>query len=143
MAHELTNAMSDRAQLTPMLEQIKSNLGKNPDEASADAGYCSAANLRTLGRCRISAYSQRHGTTAAVGSRRAKPGGLVARMTTKLKRAGRRSRYRLRTQIVEPVFGQIKQARGFRQFLLRGLDKVRAEWAMICTVHNLLKLAAA
>ena len=46
-----------------------------------------------------------------------------------------------RKQIVEPVFGQIKQARGFRQFLLRGLDKVRAEWALICTAHNLLKLA--
>ena len=64
-------------------------------------------------------------------------------MATKLKRAGRRSRYRVRKQIVEPVFGQIKHARGFRQFLLRGLDKVRAEWAMICTVHNLRKLALA
>jgi hypothetical protein len=64
-------------------------------------------------------------------------------MATKLKRAGRRSRYRLRKQIVEPVFGQIKHARGFRQFRLPGLDKVRAEWAMICTVHNLLKLANA
>jgi len=64
-------------------------------------------------------------------------------MTTKLKRAGRRSRYRLRKQIVEPVFGQIKQARGFRQFLLRGFENVRCEWALICTVHNLLKLAAA
>jgi len=44
--------------------------------------------------------------------------------------------YRLRKQVVEPVFGQIKQARGFRQFLLRGLNKVRGEWAMICTAHN-------
>jgi hypothetical protein len=64
-------------------------------------------------------------------------------MRTKLSRAGRRSRYRLRKQIVEPVFGQIKAARGFRQFLLRGLHKVKAEWATICTVHNLLKLANA
>ena len=55
--------------------------------------------------------------------------------------AGRRSRYRWRKQIVEPVFGQIKQARGFRQFLLRGLEKVKAEWALICTAHNLTKLA--
>jgi hypothetical protein len=61
----------------------------------------------------------------------------------KLRRAGYRSRYRLRKQIVEPVFGQIKQARGFRQFLLRGIKKVRAEWAMICTAHNLTKLAKA
>jgi hypothetical protein len=62
-------------------------------------------------------------------------------MRRKLKRTGYRSRYRLRKQIVEPVFGQIKQARGFRQFLLRGIEKVRAEWAMICTAHNLTKLA--
>ncbi|GEL43369.1 hypothetical protein MEX01_39600 [Methylorubrum extorquens] len=64
-------------------------------------------------------------------------------MAARLKRAGRRSRYRLRKQVVEPVFGQIKQARGFRQFLMRELDQVRGEWAMICTVHNLLKLAQA
>ncbi len=67
----------------------------------------------------------------------------MSAMAKTLKRAGRRSRYRLRKQVVEPVFGQIKQARGFRQFLLRGLDQVRAEWAMICAVHNLLKLAHA
>ena len=64
-------------------------------------------------------------------------------MRDKLKRAGRRSRYRLRKQVVEPVFGQIKQARGFRQFLLRGFEKVKAEWALICTAHNLSKLARA
>jgi hypothetical protein len=46
----------------------------------------------------------------------------------------------MRKQVVESVFGQIKQARGFRQFLLRGVEKVRAEWAMICTTHNLLKI---
>ena len=64
-------------------------------------------------------------------------------MRRKLKRAGYRSRYRLRKQIAEPVFGQIKQARGFRQFLLRGIEKVRAEWALICMAHNLTKLAKA
>jgi hypothetical protein len=64
-------------------------------------------------------------------------------MRRKLVRAARRSRYRLRKQVVEPVFGQIKQARGFRQFLLRGLQKVSAEWSLLCTAHNLLKLAAA
>src|SRR5262249_31620615 len=85
----------------------------------------------------------RHGEKHAAGSRRWPKGSRKAAMATKLKRAGRRSRYRLRKQIVEPVFGQIKQARGFRQFLLRGLNKVRGEWAMVCTVHNLLKLAKA
>jgi hypothetical protein len=62
-------------------------------------------------------------------------------MRRTLRRAGHRSRYRFRKQIVEPVFGQIKQARGFRQFLLRGSDNVKAEWAIPCTVHNILKLA--
>ncbi|MGY4362847.1 hypothetical protein ACVW0J_009340 [Bradyrhizobium sp. i1.7.7] len=86
---------------------------------------------------------QKHGTKAATTKRKLKSGTLVARMSTKLKRAGYRNRYRLRKQIVEPVFGQIKQARCFRQFLLRSIDKVKAEWAMICIAHNLAKLAAA
>jgi hypothetical protein len=77
-----------------------------------------------------------------IGRRRIERNSLMASMAAKLRRGGRRSRYRLRKQIVEPVFGQIKQARGFRQFLLRGFDKVAAEWALICTVHNLCKLAA-
>ena len=61
-------------------------------------------------------------------------------MRKKIDDGGFETPYRLRKQVVEPVFGQIKQARGFRQFLLRGVKKVRAEWAMICTTHNLLKL---
>lgn len=64
-------------------------------------------------------------------------------MQVKLRRGGRRSRYRLRKQTVEPVFGQIKEARGFRAFLRRGLRAVRGEWALVCTAHNLLKLARA
>ena len=64
-------------------------------------------------------------------------------MAARLKRAGRRSRYRLRKQTVEPVLGQIKQARGFRQFLLRAFAQVEAEWALVCTAHNLAKLVAA
>ena len=62
-------------------------------------------------------------------------------MRAKIKVGGHASPYRLRKQLPEPVFGQIKQARGFRQFLLRGFEKVRAEWALVCTAHNLLKLA--
>jgi len=62
-------------------------------------------------------------------------------MRAKIKAGGHASPYRLRKQLPEQVFGQIKQARGFRQFLMRGIDKVRAEWAIICTAHNLLKLA--
>jgi len=62
-------------------------------------------------------------------------------MRAKIKAGGHDNPYRLRKQLPEPVFGQIKQARGFRQFLLRGIEKVRAEWALVCTAHNLCKLA--
>ena len=130
-----------------MLDGIKANLGRNPGEVSADAGYCSDANLRTLKRRRIEAYiatgRQKHGSKSAITKKTSTPGSLIAKMSIKLKRAGYRSRYRLRKQIVEPVFGQVKQARGFRQFLLRGIEKVTAEWALICTAHNLVKLARA
>jgi hypothetical protein len=85
----------------------------------------------------------KHHDDHAAGERTFTNRPLMAAMAKKLKRGGRKSRYRLRKQTVEPVFGQIKQARGFRQFHLRGLEKVRAEWSLICTAHNLLKLAGA
>jgi len=147
VAQTLTSSSSDQAQLPPLLDGVRANLGRNPAEVSADAGYCSDANLRTLKRRRIEAYiatgRQKHGTKSATATKPSRPGSLIAKMTTKLKRAGYRSRYRLRKQIVEPVFGQVKQARGFRQFLLRGIEKVKDEWALICTAHNLVKLARA
>ncbi len=68
-------------------------------------------------------------------------GPLTQAMRKKIDDGGFETPYRLRKQVVEPVFGQIKQARGFRQFLLRGLENVAAEWAIVCTAHNLLKLA--
>jgi len=89
-------------------------------------------------------FQQTYAFTKHPAQAERKPGGpLTQAMWNKPKRAGRRSRYRLRKQVVEPVFEQIKQARGFRQFLLRGFDKVKAEWALICTAHNLGKLARA
>jgi hypothetical protein len=99
VAHTLTNNGSDQGQLAPLLDGIRANLGRNPDEASADAGYCSTANLRTLSRRRIKGYiatgRQKHGTKSATAKRTAKPGSLLARMSEKLRRAGHRSRYRL------------------------------------------------
>jgi transposase len=147
VAHTLTDNGSDQGQFAPLLDAIKANLGRNPDEVSADAGYCSAPNLRTLSWRRIKGYiatgRQKHGSKSATAKRPAKRGSLLARMTTRLRRAGHRSRYRLRKQVVEPVYGQIKEAKGFRQFLLRGIKKVKGEWAMICTAHNIRKLAMA
>ncbi|HEU5272225.1 MAG TPA: IS1182 family transposase [Xanthobacteraceae bacterium] len=141
-----TNA-ADRGALVPLVKAIRHDLRAKPAELSADAAYCDEANLAFLARGRIAAYlapgRARHAGGDPAGKRRMRQRSRVAAMATKLRRAGRRSRYRLRKQIVEPVFGQIKAPRSFRQFLLRGLDKVRGEWAMICTAHNLLKLAAA
>lgn len=138
---------ADGAGLAPLVAAVRKACRRNPREVSADAGFCTEANLAHLERRRIRAYIApgrvRHAETNPAGRRGWRQGSRLAAMATKLRRAGRRSRYRLRKQTAEPVFGQIKGARGFRQFLLRGLDKVRGEWAMICTAHNLLKLAHA
>ena len=143
VAHGLTPSMSDQEQLTELIDGIEANLGRKPHEASADSGYMSEANLASLDARGIKAYIAT-GRAKHPGEVKRKTGGpLTQAMRRKLKQAGWRSRYRLRKQIVEPVFGQIKQGRGFRQFLLRGLAAVRAEWAMICTAHNLVKLAKA
>ena len=146
VAQSLSNNATDVQQLVPTLKQIKQNTGRQAKEFSADAGYCSEGNLAVLARHHVDSYiatgRQRHHESSATGRRRTH-GTRVAAMRTKLARAGRRSRYRLRKSVVEPVFGQIKQARGFRQFMLRGLEKAQGEWSLICTVHNLLKLAKA
>ena len=118
------------------------------------AGYCSEANLEALENRNIDAYVATgrardavagpvtgEATAAQLSPEPAGEPTRVEAMRAKIKAGGHASPYRLRKQLPEPVFGQIKQARGFRQFLLRGFEKVRAEWAIVCTVHNLLKLA--
>ena len=146
VAHGLADTGSDQNQLRPMIEAIRETAGRLPKELSADAGYCSEDNLSGLNDHAIRGYiatgRHRHGSAAAVGAKAAPPGSLRAAMAQRLKRAGRRSRYRLRKVTIEPVFGHIKHARGFRQFLLRGLHQVRHEWALVCIAHNLNKLAA-
>lgn len=147
VAQRLQTNPADYAALIPLVDQARANLGRKPREVSGDAGFATEANLEALAARRIRPYlapgRARHGQDHAAGDRRFRNSPRMSAMAATLKRAGRRSRYRLRKQVVEPVFGQIKQARGFRQFLLRGLDKARGEWALICTAHNLLKLAAA
>ena len=133
-----------RGALKPLLTSLRATLSANPKEVSADAGYCDEANLAHLARRGIDAYvaTGRAGkaqSSNADPNRRNKAPSMTV-MAVKIRRARWRSRYRLRKQIVEPTFGQIKSARGFRQFLMRGLTNVKPEWAMICTAHNLLKL---
>ncbi len=142
VAHSVSNAQNDVSELVPMVAQIRTHLRQTPTELSADAGYLSESNLAALTRRRIRGYIAT-GRLAHDGDkkrRRKLLGRRTLAMRTKLDRAGRRSRYRLRKHTVEPVFGQIKEDRGFRRFFLRGLRKVPHEWALLCTAHNVLKL---
>jgi transposase len=147
VAEHVTAAATDVQALPILLAQIKANTGRQAHEVSADAGYCSTANLRALQRRHIRGYvavgRHRHGDQAPEAPRPLPRGSLLAAMRARVKRAGHRSRYRLRKITVEPVFGQIKAPRSFRQFLLRGLAKVQGEFTLIAIAHNLLKLAAA
>ena len=149
VAQDVTQSAVDCAQLVPMSDAIETNLGRKPEQLSADAGYCSEANLKALEARGIDSYvATGRARDAIVGTVKdnataAEPARTPTRveaMRAKIKAGGHTGPYRLRKQLPEPVFGQIKQARDFRQFLLRGIDKVRAEWAIVCTVHNLLKL---
>ena len=146
VAARATNQTSDKQQAVVMMEETIDNVGAVPREVSADAGYYSAKavdELYALGVDPFVAPEQtRHGRVVPPAPRGRIPSHLSPRdrMRRKLQTRRGRQRYALRMQTVEPVFGQIKQGRGFRQFLLRGLEKVNGEWSLICTGHNLLKL---
>jgi transposase len=148
VAAEVTQQSNDKQQLVPMLEQVKKNVGAQPQAASADNGYW---NAQQVGDARIqgidlhvAAGKQKHGEPSKAADEGATEStveaSLLEQMKQKLKTEAGRELYRMRKAIVEPVFGQIKEWRGFRRFLLRGLQKVRAEWKLICLTHNLLKL---
>lgn len=140
VAQMLTNEGADESHLIPIVDQVRRNLGKQAKEVSADTGYYSEANLKALKRRRLRGYIAT-GRRLKEGEWTGAVGPFGKQMRQRLKRGGRWSRYRLRGQTVEPVFGTIKAARAFRQFLLRGIEKVQSEWSLICTAHNILKLA--
>ena len=140
VAHRLTANASDQDGLLPLIDAATANTGRKSAELSADNGFCSEANLAGLVERDVRGYVATGRAKHPAGDTRS-GGPLTAAMRRRIKQGGHRSRYGLRKHIVEPVFGQIKQARGFRQLLLRGIDKVRQEWALICTAHNLAKLS--
>ena len=146
VCHDVTALQNDHDELVPMLDQIEENTGEWPVEVSADTAYCSEENIAALEAREIRGYiatgRQKHGTASPTDYPEKRQGPRTKAMRTRLRRGGWRSHYRLRKHTVEPVFGQIKEDRGFRQFLRRGLENVRGEWALLCTAHNLLKLAA-
>ena len=144
VACDVVAKQNDVNELAPMLSQLRRNVGRNPRELSADTGYFSERNLRELKRRRIRGFvaPTKERIKAKPSQRRALAQSTLARqMRQRLDRGGYRSRYRLRKQIVEPVFGQVKHARRFDRFSMRGHDACRAEWAIVSTASNLLKLA--
>jgi transposase len=139
-------ATNDKQQLMPMIAIIARQSGATPSHVLADAGYCSDANLSAIADTTIDAYistrKQTHDERFGPCPRGPLPktATRVDRMARKLHTKAGKAIYAARKAIVEPVFGQIKQARGFRQFLLRGIEKVQGEWSLVCTTHNILKL---
>ncbi len=146
VAADVTDEPNDKQQAQPLLTQVLVHTEQVPRTASLDAGYFSEANVTAIAAlgCTplIPPDRQLHGRAMPAAPRGRPPAGLSVadRMRHTLRTKSGRRLYARRKAIVEPVFGQIKQGRGFRQFLLRGLRKVRGEWALICTTHNVLKL---
>lgn len=157
VAADVTQRQNDRAQLAPMLEQVEQNSGAKPAIVSADTDYYSPKQVQAPVLEGIDLYvkpddppkiNARH-PSDRTGPKQQKPprsgygpDGIarIDHLRAKLATPEGQAIYAKRREIVEPVFGQIKQWRGFRQFLLRGLTKTRAEWRLICLTHNLLKL---
>lgn len=147
VAQFVTQEPNDKQQLRPAVEEMKRTLdGDKPRRLTADAGYFSEDNMNYAQAESIDLYVAtgrlKHGETPppAPRGRIPKEATLQERMARKLRTIRGRATYSQRKATVEPVNGQIKQARGFRQFLLRGVEKVRGEFSLICTGHNLLKL---
>lgn len=162
VAADVTSQQADRAQLAPMIQQVEQNTAARPEKVSADTGYYSPEQVWSPAMAGVDLYVKPDG-----GPKKYRPSAAVApnagappprkrwrlrcgydsqgvpridSLRAKLASAEGLTIYKKRREIVEPVFGQIKQGRRFRQFLLRGLDKVGAEWRLICLTHNLLKL---
>jgi transposase len=150
----VTEASNDKRQLQPMVELMEQQSGQRPEAILADNGYCSEENLEFLASVHkperaiegfVATGKQKHGEHRLPAKRGPLPkeATAVARMKRKLQTKVGKAVYAARKCVVEPVFGQIKQARGFRQFLLRGKEKVKGEWALLCLTHNILRLHAA
>ena len=164
VAAALTQEANDKKQLVTMLKQVEQNLGRKPEQASADTGYFSEAAVSDEKLAGIELLvppeRQKHSageaepilaeidTPAAtpppsqlVGDSMPPAAKSAAKtMRDKLRTTAGRAVYKMRKAVVEPVFGQIKEARGLRGFSMRGLEKVSAEWQIMCLTHNLLKL---
>lgn len=145
VACDLTNQAADSPHLSGMIDKSEENTGKKPEELSADAGYFSNDNIEMVEQRGIDAYippdRQRRGkeptqpscVDPAIQS-------AADRQRAKLQTPEGREIYGRRKETAEPVFGHIKSVLNFRGFQLRGLEKVKSEWTLVCLGHNMLKL---
>ena len=148
VASQLSNQAADGPHLIEIVEQVKQVTGLQPQEVLADAGYFSEDNVTALQKQGISVlippervrHRQWRERCSSLASPPSEDASVAEWMRYRLRLPENRERYRKREQSAEPVFGQIKQGRGLRQFLLRGLDNVSALWQLDCAAHNLLKL---
>ena len=151
LAADVTDQANDKRQALPMMDQARANLDAAGVKRAIgaglmDAGYYSETNVAELERRGIDPYVAterlKHHEEIPPVPRGRIPDGLTAkqRMARKLRTKKGREAYAQRKGIIEPIFGQLKQVLGFRQFALRGLTAMRSEWRLMCAVHNLLKL---
>ena len=144
IAHAVTNQPQDPEHFVPMMERLRDNCDALPNALTADAGYFSERNVLYCKAKRVDAHiavARKELDELAAGRRAwSSSHALRLEMHEKLSTPLGRETYAKRKAIVEPVFGQIKRCLRFRQFSLRGLAKVPAEWAIVCLCHNLLKL---
>ena len=155
---EVTREANDKRQAVPMARAALDNLNAagierpkgidgtpTPIPNTADTGYFSKEAVAGLERIGMNPYlavgrQKHHEAPEAAEAAPSAEASVKEEMQQKLRTAPGQALYAARKQIVEPVFGQIKGARGIRGFLLRGLEKVSAEWQLICLTHNLLKI---
>ncbi len=142
VAHGLTNQSPDQQHLVPLMQRVERELGERPECLLADNGYWSADNATWLAEAGIDGYlaTGREGKATDLAVATTPAGEAKAAMRAKLARPEGKAVYARRKAIVEPVFEQLREARGFKRLARRGLDQARSEWALLCTVHNLLKL---
>jgi transposase len=155
---DVVDAANDKQQAVPQAQAARANLEQAgitpPADATGqprqipttlDSGYYSAAAMQELEDLGFDPYAatgrqRHHAPDAAAAGPMPEPATAQEQMAAKLRTPEGKAIYARRKAIVEPVFGQIKGARGFRRFLLRGLAKVRKEWRLVCLTHNLLKI---
>lgn len=145
IATAVTQEANDKRQLLPMVKNIRRQVAEDPQRLLADSGYCSEENLTDKSLDMIELFippnREKHGSKPqAPRGRIPKNLSAVEKMKRKLRTVKGKSIYALRKSIVEPVFGQIKHCRNFRQFSMRGIDKVSKEWDLVCLTHNLRKI---